>query len=57
MTEALLPHSLGGPVEVCIGVCSTEYRTTSTQIYSFVVSPSDRGGSLRARPFNLLCDG
>lgn len=38
MAEALLPHSPGGPVELCIGVCSAEYRTLSTQTYSFVVS-------------------
>lgn len=40
MAEALLPHSPGGPVELCIGVCSAEYRTLSTQTYSFVVSLS-----------------
>ncbi|KAJ3583199.1 hypothetical protein NHX12_034201 [Muraenolepis orangiensis] len=39
MSEALLPLSPGGPVELCIGVCSSEYRTLSTQTYSFV-SPS-----------------
>ena len=38
MAEALLPLSPGGPVELCIGVCSSEYRTLSTQTYSFVVS-------------------
>lgn len=38
MAEALLPHSPGGPVELCIGVCSAEFRTLSTQTYSFVVS-------------------
>ncbi|CDQ99181.1 unnamed protein product [Oncorhynchus mykiss] len=36
MAEALLPHSPGGPVELCIGVCSAEYRTQSSQTYSFV---------------------
>uniref|UniRef100_A0A8C5D0I5 Plexin A3 n=1 Tax=Gadus morhua TaxID=8049 RepID=A0A8C5D0I5_GADMO len=36
MAEALLPLSPGGPVELCIGVCSSEYRTLSTQTYSFV---------------------
>ncbi|KAM3872282.1 LOW QUALITY PROTEIN: plexin A3 [Diretmus argenteus] len=36
MAEALLPHSPGGPVELCIGVCSAEYRTLSSQTYSFV---------------------
>lgn len=40
MAEALLPHSPGGPVELCIGVCSAEFRTLSTQTYSFVVSSS-----------------
>uniref|UniRef100_A0A3Q2XEH6 Plexin-A3 n=1 Tax=Hippocampus comes TaxID=109280 RepID=A0A3Q2XEH6_HIPCM len=39
MAEALLPHSPGGAVELCIGVCSAEYRTMSTQAYAFV-SPS-----------------
>lgn len=38
MAEALLPHSPGGPVELCIGVCSAEFRTLSSQTYSFVVS-------------------
>lgn len=38
MAEALLPHSPGGPVELCIGVCSADFRTLSTQTYSFVVS-------------------
>ena len=37
MAEALLPHSPGGPVELCIGVCSAEFRTLSAQTYSFVV--------------------
>lgn len=37
MAEALLPHSPGGPVELCIGVCSAEFRTLSSQTYSFVV--------------------
>ncbi|XP_046895788.1 plexin A3 [Hypomesus transpacificus] len=36
MAEALLPHSPGGFVELCIGVCSAEYRTQSSQTYSFV---------------------
>lgn len=40
MAEALLPHSPGGPVELCIGVCSADFRTLSTQTYSFVVSLS-----------------
>ncbi|KAG7280865.1 hypothetical protein CRUP_010847, partial [Coryphaenoides rupestris] len=42
MAEALLPLSPGGPVELCIGVCSSEYRTLSTQTYSFVLTLSGR---------------
>lgn len=43
MAEALLPHSPGGPVELCIGVCSADFRTLSTQTYSFVVSTTGNG--------------
>uniref|UniRef100_A0A674E9T3 Plexin A3 n=1 Tax=Salmo trutta TaxID=8032 RepID=A0A674E9T3_SALTR len=42
MAEALLPHSPGGPVELCIGVCSAEYRTQSSQTYSFVTPSFNR---------------
>ncbi|MGH0169251.1 UNVERIFIED_CONTAM: hypothetical protein FKN15_069686 [Acipenser sinensis] len=37
MEESLLPNPPGGPVELCIGDCSSEYRTQSQQSYSFVV--------------------
>lgn len=37
MDESLLSNPPGGPVELCIGDCSAEYRTQSTQTYSFVV--------------------
>ncbi|XP_058873044.1 LOW QUALITY PROTEIN: plexin A3-like [Acipenser ruthenus] len=36
MEESLLPNPPGGPVELCIGDCSSEYRTQSHQSYSFV---------------------
>uniref|UniRef100_A0AAX7TCX2 Plexin-A3 n=1 Tax=Astatotilapia calliptera TaxID=8154 RepID=A0AAX7TCX2_ASTCA len=38
MAEALLPHSPGGRVEVCIGLCNEEYRAFSSDTYAFVVS-------------------
>ncbi|MGH0137283.1 UNVERIFIED_CONTAM: hypothetical protein FKN15_058774 [Acipenser sinensis] len=37
MEESLLPNPPGGPVELCIGDCSSEYRTQSQQSYSFVI--------------------
>lgn len=40
MAEALLPHSPGGRVEVCIGLCNEEYRAFSSDTYAFVVSAS-----------------
>uniref|UniRef100_A0A8C9TU05 Plexin-A3 n=1 Tax=Scleropages formosus TaxID=113540 RepID=A0A8C9TU05_SCLFO len=33
---------ISGPVELCIGDCSAEYRTQSTQTYSFVVPSFSR---------------
>uniref|UniRef100_A0A3Q0RGV9 Plexin A3 n=1 Tax=Amphilophus citrinellus TaxID=61819 RepID=A0A3Q0RGV9_AMPCI len=39
MAEALVPHSPGGRVEVCIGLCNDEYRAFSSDTYAFV-SPS-----------------
>ncbi|XP_013770673.1 plexin A3 [Pundamilia nyererei] len=36
MAEALLPHSPGGRVEVCIGLCNEEYRAFSSDTYAFV---------------------
>lgn len=40
MEESLMSSPPGGPVELCIGDCSAEYRTQSSQIYSFVVRSS-----------------
>ncbi|KAG9332706.1 hypothetical protein JZ751_014805 [Albula glossodonta] len=37
MEESLLSNPPGGPAELCIGDCSAEYRTLSSQTYSFVV--------------------
>lgn len=37
MEESLMSSPPGGPVELCIGDCSAEYRTQSSQTYSFVV--------------------
>uniref|UniRef100_A0A672QZV1 Plexin A3-like n=1 Tax=Sinocyclocheilus grahami TaxID=75366 RepID=A0A672QZV1_SINGR len=39
MEESLMSSPPGGPVELCIGDCSAEYRTQSSQMYSFVVRP------------------
>uniref|UniRef100_A0A7N4NKZ4 Plexin-A3 n=1 Tax=Sarcophilus harrisii TaxID=9305 RepID=A0A7N4NKZ4_SARHA len=46
MEESLVPSPLPGPVELCVGDCSADYRTQSEQLYTFVtptfeqVSPS-----------------
>lgn len=32
-----MPSPLPGPVELCIGDCSADFRTQSEQLYSFVV--------------------
>ncbi|KAG5282062.1 hypothetical protein AALO_G00051820 [Alosa alosa] len=42
MEESLLASSPGGPVELCIGDCSAEYRTQSFQTYSFVTPSFNR---------------
>uniref|UniRef100_A0A8C9UYV3 Plexin A3 n=1 Tax=Scleropages formosus TaxID=113540 RepID=A0A8C9UYV3_SCLFO len=42
MEESLMSNPPGGPVELCIGDCSAEYRTQSTQTYSFVVPSFSR---------------
>lgn len=39
MEESLMSSPPGGPVELCIGDCSADYRTQSSQMYSFVVRP------------------
>uniref|UniRef100_A0A8B9LPK5 Plexin A3 n=1 Tax=Astyanax mexicanus TaxID=7994 RepID=A0A8B9LPK5_ASTMX len=36
MEESLMASPPGGPVELCIGDCSAEYRAQSSQTYSFV---------------------
>ncbi|TRY72813.1 hypothetical protein DNTS_009514 [Danionella cerebrum] len=36
MEESLMSSPPGGPVELCIGDCSAEFRTQSSQTYSFV---------------------
>lgn len=53
MAEALLPHSPGGPVELCIGVCSAEFRTLSSQTYSFVVREKQRFATFVIADFPL----
>ncbi|XP_071076389.1 plexin-A3 isoform X2 [Desmodus rotundus] len=46
MEESLVPSPPPGPVELCVGDCSADFRTQSEQLYSFVtptfnhVSPS-----------------
>lgn len=37
MEESLMASPPGGPVELCIGDCSADYRTQSSQTYAFVV--------------------
>lgn len=37
MEESLVPSPPPGPVELCVGDCSTDFRTQSEQLYSFVV--------------------
>uniref|UniRef100_A0A671MH69 Plexin A3-like n=1 Tax=Sinocyclocheilus anshuiensis TaxID=1608454 RepID=A0A671MH69_9TELE len=42
MEESLMSSPPGGPVELCIGDCSAEYRTQSSQTYSFVTPSFSR---------------
>ncbi|CAM4718535.1 unnamed protein product [Leuciscus chuanchicus] len=42
MEESLMSSPPGGPVELCIGDCSAEYRTQSSQTYSFVTPGFNR---------------
>uniref|UniRef100_A0A8C1PLE0 Plexin-A3 n=1 Tax=Cyprinus carpio TaxID=7962 RepID=A0A8C1PLE0_CYPCA len=42
MEESLMSSPPGGPVELCIGDCSAEYRTQSSQMYSFVTPSFNR---------------
>lgn len=37
MEESLVPSPPPGPVELCVGDCSADFRTQSQQLYSFVV--------------------
>lgn len=37
MEESLVPSPPPGPVELCVGDCSADFRTQSEQLYSFVV--------------------
>lgn len=37
MEESLVPSPPPGPVELCVGDCSADFRTQSKQLYSFVV--------------------
>uniref|UniRef100_A0AAR2LBR8 Sema domain-containing protein n=1 Tax=Pygocentrus nattereri TaxID=42514 RepID=A0AAR2LBR8_PYGNA len=42
MEESLMASPPGGPVELCISDCSAEYRTQSSQTYSFVTPSFNR---------------
>ncbi|XP_062855302.1 plexin A3 [Trichomycterus rosablanca] len=42
MEESLMASPPGGPVELCIGDCSAEYRTQSSQTYAFVTPSFSR---------------
>nr|XP_012613632.1 plexin-A3 isoform X3 [Microcebus murinus] len=42
MEESLVPSPPPGPVELCIGDCSADFRTQSEQLYSFVSPMFDR---------------
>uniref|UniRef100_U3D2B0 Plexin-A3 n=1 Tax=Callithrix jacchus TaxID=9483 RepID=U3D2B0_CALJA len=42
MEESLVPSPLPGPVELCVGDCSADFRTQSEQLYSFVTPTFDR---------------
>ncbi|KPP66254.1 hypothetical protein Z043_115266 [Scleropages formosus] len=50
MEESLMSNPPGGPVELCIGDCSAEYRTQSTQTYSFVVRDDPPSGEAASGP-------
>ncbi|XP_060788388.1 plexin A3 [Neoarius graeffei] len=42
MEESLMASPPGGPVELCIGDCSADYRTQSSQTYAFVTPSFSR---------------
>ncbi|KAB5567206.1 hypothetical protein PHYPO_G00230120 [Pangasianodon hypophthalmus] len=42
MEESLMASPPGGPVELCIGDCSADYRTQSSQTYAFVTPSFNR---------------
>ncbi|XP_031206792.1 plexin-A3 [Mastomys coucha] len=41
MEESLVPSPPPGPVELCVGDCSADFRTQSQQLYSFVIPSFD----------------
>ncbi|XP_043357276.1 plexin-A3 isoform X4 [Dermochelys coriacea] len=49
MEESLVPDPPPGPVEICVGDCSTEYRARSPNPFSFV-TPRLRGLSPKGGP-------
>lgn len=49
MEESLVPSPPPGPVELCVGDCSADFRTQSEQLYSFVVR--ELPASSHAHPF------
>ncbi|OWK13987.1 hypothetical protein Celaphus_00000288 [Cervus elaphus hippelaphus] len=42
MEESLVPSPPPGPVELCVGDCSADFRTQSEQLYTFVTPTFDR---------------
>uniref|UniRef100_A0A2K6LG52 Plexin-A3 n=2 Tax=Rhinopithecus TaxID=542827 RepID=A0A2K6LG52_RHIBE len=42
MEESLVPSPPPGPVELCVGDCSADFRTQSEQLYSFVTPTFDQ---------------
>uniref|UniRef100_G1PF32 Plexin-A3 n=1 Tax=Myotis lucifugus TaxID=59463 RepID=G1PF32_MYOLU len=42
MEESLVPSPPPGPVELCVGDCSADFRTQSEQLYSFVTPTFNR---------------
>ncbi|XP_016800072.1 plexin-A3 isoform X2 [Pan troglodytes] len=42
MEESLVPSPPPGPVELCVGDCSADFRTQSEQVYSFVTPTFDQ---------------
>nr|XP_033778727.1 plexin-A3 isoform X2 [Geotrypetes seraphini] len=42
MEQSLVPNPAPGPVELCVGDCSLDYRTQSEQLYTFVTPSFNR---------------